>query len=234
MYDTTIELFKYNKLYTTIDKCPIKNFTIYGERHCGTKWIEKTIKYRFDLPYTSAYDHKHFFGCCDWKHLNTANTTLFIGVVRNIYSWIKGMRKIPYHLITDDVLSISPWESIRTPSRKCDSHWYTKNLYLDIFDMRYNKNYFLYYIMPYLVNNYIFIRYEDFIIHHDDILSIISDTYGLKKSNLKYTSGDSSKLILDKLPKNYLSIINEKNNWKQENTIGYNKVINYNDKYLLD
>jgi hypothetical protein len=175
------ELYKYNQFYSSIDNHKIKNFTIYGERHSGTKWLEQTIKYRFDLPITWEYDHKHFFGCCDWQNLNKAKNTLFIGIVRNIYSWIKGMNKIPYHLTSKDVLSISPWKSIGISTSRCDSHWYTKDLYNDIFDMRYCKNYFLYYLMPYLVDNYIFIRYEDFIIHHEEIISTISDVYYLKK-----------------------------------------------------
>jgi hypothetical protein len=214
------ELFKYNKFYSTIEQNCIKNFTIYGERHCGTKWVEKSISERFNIPVTWEYDFKHFFGCCPWEKLNTANNTLFIGVVRNIYSWIRGMHRIPYHLESNNVLKIKPWKNI---DGFCESHWYTKDLYKDIFDMRHNKNLFLYYYVPYLVNNFIFIRYEDLIIHHEKIMSTISDFYKLKQYSKK-SHADQSKLYLEKLPKYYLEIINKNNNWNHENIIGYKKI----------
>jgi hypothetical protein len=219
-----LQVSGYNKIYSTTNNYSIKNFTIYGERHCGTKWISQTMQLRFNLTYINDYGHKHFFGCCDWKVLNQAHNTLFIAVVRNIYAWIKGMIKIPYHLPSKNILDIKPWQSIGNNDISfCDSHWYTKEFYSDIFDMRYNKNLFLHQYMPYLVDNFVFIRYEDFISHHEDIIEAISDIYHLKQTFRK-TAGDLSKLSLQKLPQNYLEIINTKNNWNQEHILGYKKV----------
>lgn len=222
-----LELFNYNKFYSTVDHYEIKNFAIYGERHSGTNWLEQSIKSIFDIPITTEYDHKHFFGCCDWKILNKAHNTLFIGITRNIYGWIGGMHKIPYHLSSKDILSIKPWQSEKNSTSYmmfCDSHWYTKKLYNDIFDMRHNKIEFLYLYMPYLVDNYIFIRYEDLIKHSDTIIKNINTIYNLKIINNYSLIPNTRKLNLKKLPNNYLNIINDDTIWTTENLIGYQKI----------
>ena len=222
----TIELFNYNKFYNTIDNYPIHNFTIYGERHSGTNWLEQLISQSFDIPITWNYDHKHFFGCCKWDILNNANNTLFIGIVRNIYSWIGAMHKVPYHLEQKDILNIKPWRStqyISAYNSFCDSHWYTKEKYIDIFDMRFHKLEFLYLYMPYLVNNYIFIRYEDLIEYTTNIMNIISYLYRLKIKQTKYRS-DKSKINIYKLSDIYMNTIQNNTKWTMENMIGYQQI----------
>jgi hypothetical protein len=232
----TVELFKYNKFYTTINNSSIKNFTIYGERHSGTKWLEKLISRSFDIPVTWKYEHKHFFGCCDWEKLNIAKNTLFIGIVRNIYNWIGGMRKMPYHLSSKNVIDIRPWQSnigITPHGSFCDSHWYTKKKYADIFDMRSDKVEFLYLYMPYLVDNYIFIRYEDLIENTKDILQLISILYKLNIHKNKYQIGDKSKIPLYKLSEYYFKSINDRTKWKTENMIGYSKILQPQENYRV-
>lgn len=231
----TIELFKYNKFYNTVDNNVIKNFTIYGERHSGTNWLEKLIKNTFSLPVTWNYDHKHFFGCCSWNKLNTAHNTLFIGIVRNIYNWIGGMKKIPYHLSSNNLLDIKPWESAKALLHHsyCDSHWYTKEKYNDIFDMRDNKIKFLYIYMPYLVNNYVFIRYEDLIEYNNEIIYLISNIYNLKIKNEKLIPSDQSKIELYKLSDAYYEKINLNSVWKTENMIGYKQITNLDKDYRM-
>ena len=229
-----IELFKYNKFYSTIENYSIKNFTIYGERHSGTNWLEKLITHNLDIPITWAYDHKHFFGCCEWHRLNKAHNTLFIGIVRNIYNWIGGMKKIPYHLESSDILNIRPWQSKKGISHTnsfCDSHWYTKEKYNDIFDMRYHKLQFLHFYMPYLVDNYIFIRYEDLIEQTEYILNTISNIYNLKIHTINSINSDKSKIKLYRLSQNYIDDINKNTKWLMENTIGYQEITDYNKNY---
>lgn len=230
----TVELFKYNKFYNTVDNNVIKNFTIYGERHSGTNWTEKLINKTFHIPITWDYDHKHFFGCCSWNKLNRANNTLFIGIVRNIYNWIGGMKKIPYHLASNALLDIKPWQSTKglLPHHSyCDSHWYTKEKYKDIFDMRHHKIQFIYLYMPYLVNNYIFIRYEDLIKYTYEIMYLISDIYNLKFFSNKYLSSDKTKLTLYNLSHNYCQTINSSTIWTTENMIGYKKIDDLDKNY---
>ena len=229
------EIFRYNKFYSTTSNNIIKNFTIYGERHSGTNWLAKIIRQSFHLNLIWKYDYKHFFGCCHWNKLNGANDTLFIGIVRNIYGWIEGMHRIPYHLPKKDILSIKPWCSKSYISERdsfCDSHWYTKEKYTDIFDMRSNKIEFLYLYMPYLVDNYVFIRYEDLIKHTDQIIDTISENYKLPIIKKEYKA-NSKKLHLNNLPKHYFSKINFDTKWKTENMIGYKKINHYSDNYFL-
>lgn len=229
-----IELFEYNKFYSTTENYSIKNFTIYGERHSGTNWLERLINRSFRLPITWEYDYKHFFGCCDWAKLNEANNTLFIGIVRNIYNWIGAMEKIPYHLPSKNVIDISPWISNRHISGHgtfCDSHWYTKEKYKDIFHMRHHKIEFMYIYMPFLVNNYVFIRYEDLIEHTEYIITIISNLYNLNLYSNKYTNSDKSKLNLYRLSNNYFHRINNNTIWQTENMIGYKQINELGDNY---
>lgn len=236
MCDTTIELFKYNKLYTTIDKYPIKDFTIYGERHSGTNWLESSISRSFNIPITWKYGHKHFFGFTDWRTLNSAHNTLFIGIVRNIYSWINGMVKIPYHLESSNVLDIKPWKSIKPRLKIHDKNWYTKDFYTDIFDMRKHKMEFLYDFMPHLVDNYIFIRYEDYIRHHDVILTTIKEIYGFDSISKKTPTPDKTKLSIGTMRRHdYMHRINNSFIWDYvENRVGYRKINNITDQnYLL-
>jgi hypothetical protein len=231
-----IELFKYNKFYSSINTKPdITQYTIYGERHSGTNWLAKIIKKNFDLPLTWKYDHKHFFGCCDWSTINNANNILFIGIVRNIYGWIKGMYRIPYHLESKHILNINPWKStIGNNIQLCDSHWYTKELYDDIFDMRYHKLYFLNYIMPYLATNFILLRYEDLILHYEDIINQIEHTYNLnRKYPTNNTYPDFSKINLQSLPDGYIETINQRTRWDMENHTGYSKINSIENDYCL-
>lgn len=227
-------LHKFNRFYTTSDNHPIYNFTIYGERHSGTNWLKEIISNTFNIPITSEYGHKHFFGCCEWNQLNNAHNTLFIGIVRNIYNWTTGMIKIPYHLPHSDIFSISPWQSYyQDKSIYCDSHWYDHCQYKNIFDMRHHKIQFLYLYMPYLVDNYIFLRYEDLIKDYTLIINYISYVYNLS-INYKYKQfRDTSKLKIYDLKYNRLEIINNNTNWNTENTIGYIQLNSLDDKKYM-
>lgn len=214
---------KYNQFFRLTNNSPITNFTIYGERHSGTKWLEKSISETFHLPITWQYDHKHFFGCCDWNILKSAKNTLFIGIVRNIYSWINGMIKIPYHLESNKVLTISPWRSIKPKKYICDSNWWDKTLYTDIFDMRCHKIEFLYCVMPLLVDNFVFIRYEDLILYYDDIISNIQRIYNIEQYNY-HKFIDKTKLQLPPINSKLIRTINRRTFWQIENLVGYNIV----------
>lgn len=228
------QLNEFNQFYSTSNKYPIYNFTIYGERHSGTNWLEKTITNTFDIPVTWQYDHKHFFGCCDWNKLNNAHNTLFIGIVRNIYNWTKGMMKMPYHLEHSKIFNISPWISYLNKKQiYCDSHWYDHTKYNDIFDMRHHKIQFLYLYMPYLVDNYIFLRYEDLIKNYTLVINYISYAFNLP-INYRYSSArDTSKLYINDLTNDRLETINSRANWNTENMIGYTQLNSLDDTIYM-
>jgi hypothetical protein len=227
-------LHEFNKFYTTSDHYQIHKFTIYGERHSGTNWLEKIITNTFDVPISWEYDHKHFFGCCDWNKLGTAHNTLFIGIVRNIYNWTKGMIKTPYHLERKDIFSINPWVSyVNGKELFCDSHWYDHIKYTDIFDMRHHKIEFLYLYMPYLVDNYVFVRYEDLIKDYTLIINYISYIFNLPINYRYVSTRDTSKLRINDLTDARLKVINNHTNWNTENMIGYTKLNTLDDTIYM-
>jgi hypothetical protein len=145
----------------------LTNFTIYGERHCGTKLLQDLIIRNFKMPITWDYGFKHWFGFCDKSVLEKADNTLFIGIVRSPYDWIMAMKKTPYHLkiskqqpIQD--LLFKEWCSFDDDNNQeiiHDRNYITGNRYKNIFEMRSCKlNYLINYMdsNPLMIcNNYI-------------------------------------------------------------------------------
>lgn len=92
----------------------IKNFTIFGERNSGTKYIKSVLKDNLKIPFTEKYGPKHWY----IKNLyprgennitsdnesvasifsKEANETLFIFIIRNPFDWARSMYKNPYHI----------------------------------------------------------------------------------------------------------------------------------------
>ncbi len=66
----------------------IFDYTIYGERHSGTNFLESCIKQQFGLDITYFYGFKHFFGWTKPEILTyKARHTLFLGITRHPYDW---------------------------------------------------------------------------------------------------------------------------------------------------
>lgn len=164
----------------------IRNFTIYGERHSGTNFLEQTIKSCFDLPITWDFGWKHFFGFTPIDKLYKAKNTLFIGIVRNPYDWIKAMFIIPHHIPKENRANIEHftrniWYSVDSAKNEIiqDRNYTTLEKYNNIFDMRKHKLKFLHDTMPRVVSNYLLINYEDLIKNLSNYLDIIHYRYGL-------------------------------------------------------
>lgn len=212
-------------LYINNKNYNITNFTIYGERHCGTKLLHDLINRNFQLPLTWKYGFKHWYGFCDNSILEQADNTLFIGIVRNPYDWIMAMKKIPYHLKINKYRSMEDllfkeWCSFDDEDKEIihDRNYITGNRYKNIFDMRSHKLNYLINYMPFLVNKYILIRYEDLILDMDNFILTISKFYRLHRYEKylprSYNNGYA-------IPKNILSIINDNLDWSVENKLGY-------------
>jgi hypothetical protein len=170
----------------------IKNFSIYGERHSGTNFLESTIRDKFNLPITWDFGWKHFFGFTPIDKLYHAKNTLFIGIVRNPYDWIKSMFIIPHNLPRENKANIEHftrniWYSIDYNDNEImqDRDYTTNNRYDNIFCMRSSKLKFLYNTMPRIVSNYLLIRFEDLITDLDTHLTIIKDKYHLSLSDIE-------------------------------------------------
>lgn len=211
----------------SLNNSAIKNFTIYGERHSGTKWIEEVISRRFDLPVTYEYGWKHFFGFCDFAKLNKAKNTLFICVVRNIYHWFLAMQKEPHHLpMSSNIADIIPWKSIVNDKEILeDRNWIDGIQYKNIFEMREYKILFQYFCLHFLVDNYVFIRYEDFINHNNSILDTISEKFNMPAAPYEPYINKNKLQINKKLIAKHIPTINDSVCWGIENHIGYHKNI---------
>jgi hypothetical protein len=167
----------------------IKNFTILGERHCGTKFLQEFISKTFNLDITYDYGFKHFFGFNNSKIVSAYNT-LFIGIVRNPYDWIMAMKKIPHHIPSENQASIQrlisrEWYSIDLNGQEIitDRNYLDGQRYKNIFDMRYHKTQYLINTMPVICKNYIFIRYEDLLSKNSLIKNLISRKFYLRCSD---------------------------------------------------
>jgi hypothetical protein len=207
----------------------IHKFTIYGERHSGTNWLEEIITKKFDLPITWEYGHKHFFGFESFTRLvTTTHNTLFIGIVRNIYDWIQAMQKMPYHIRYSkskehivNVQNIISYKNNKIINQ--DKNIYNLNIYNNIFELRSVKLHYLYYHMPLLVDNYILIRYEDLLINNHKIIEIISKIFKLK-TNINYNIiCDKSKLKGYNINHDVFESINNNTRWDIESLYCYKK-----------
>lgn len=191
----------------------IKKFTILGERCSGTNFLENAIRRNFDIDITWDYGWKHFFGFNDYKN---SDDVLFIGIVRNPYTWVDSLFRTPHHL--QDELRIRTnnllYDQHKFLTSECwsyrddnnsksineimeDRNIYTKGRYKNIFEMRKVKCHYLLNDMPKKVKNYILIRYEDLRDNYNNILNIIGRRFNLKKKHATY-----EKILTDKGIKN--------------------------------
>lgn len=144
----------------------IKKFTILGERCSGTNFLENAIRRNFDIDITWDYGWKHFFGFNDYKN---SDDVLFIGIVRNPYTWVDSLFRTPHHL--QDELRIRTnnllYDQHKFLTSECwsyrddndsksineiieDRNIYTKGRYKNIFEMRKVKCQYLLNDMPYI------------------------------------------------------------------------------------
>lgn len=173
----------------------INRFTILGERCSGTCFLEEAITTNFDLRITWAFGKKHFFGFSDY---HGADTTLFIGIVREPIKWANSLFQKQYHL--QDELRGSKQAFLNNPcwsyhdNKKHDGsnygkeilqdrHIYTKERYKNILELRNTKLHYLIYDVPKLVRHYILIRYEDLNYYYEEVLREINETFCLSPQN---------------------------------------------------
>jgi len=221
--------------------CEIKQYVLYGERHSGTKFLSNIFNKIFDLPLSSEYGHKHFFGFIPEDAISDAKTTLFVGIIRNPYDWIAAMNSLPHHTpshlipIYDHLLD--EWYSIGQYYRVFDKKTYsvdkktkeiiedknfeTKQRYYNIFEMRNKKMHYLINTIPLLAYNYILISYESLISNIELYINTVATSYKLQINNksirYSYINPAPQRILLPETEK----IITNNLNWKIENQMGY-------------
>jgi len=209
----------------------IFNFTIYGERHSGTNFLEKCIKQQFGLDLTYFYDFKHFFG---WRKPEAitykGRHTLFIGIVRNPYDWISAFYVSPHNVPSENRYSIhnfvtKEWYSVNLQLEEIlqDRNFTKKSnppRYKNIFELRNTKCLYLSHIMPAIANNYVLISYDTFLRNHKLYLNLIMDRFNLKKVGEPPEVEKKTPYGLDNKIK---EIIDNSLDWSLEESLGYFK-----------
>ena len=185
----------------------INKFAILGERCTGTNCLEEAMLKNFKIEYTAEYGNKHFYCYNDYKK-RESNDTLFIGIVRNPIYWLNSFSKELHHVSSVNKKSLQNFlfnefysvEKIKedenifygnklllnnklSHSKEVvnprDLNYLNGNKYKNIFELRKVKHHFLMKIMPYKVNNYILINYEDILYNFETTMKIIKDKFNL-------------------------------------------------------
>lgn len=216
----------------------IKRFQIYGERCSGTNLINALMSGNSmhhknkigsfpELKPTSHFGHKHWIGHNTKRIIEEGDDTLFIGIVRNPYDWIMSFRRQLYH-VPPELQNIrnflnNTWYSIENGKEVIwDRFWKTGDRFSSIFELREEKLKYLYFVMPKIAKNYIFITYEELCSDTDSFIGKVAEKTGLKSRphnlNIKLKTYNVPLGIVDK--------VNSSVNWTLENLVGYEKKLN--------
>jgi hypothetical protein len=206
----------------------IKNVTIYGERCSGTNYLEILLKTNFRIEITKKYGSKHFFGFHNEK-LKNSKETLFICITRDLVEWLNSLYRKPHHLgvhlrkniysfLNEEFYSYNDNESGSKDGKEImeDRNIYTKERYKNIFEMRHTKLKFMIEDLPTLVDNYIFIRYEDLINDFEGTMLSLKNKGLNVKENIEFPINNN----------NYKGRENEKFIKKENNLISLQRILN--------
>lgn len=196
------------------NKQPIKNFTIFGERHSGTNYLQKWIEKCFEIPVTWKFGWKHFWTNNN-KIIPNSENTLFIGIVRNPYDWMSAMYKNPYHIVLDKDTTFLKFLNHKIVST--GPHDTLLEEYDNIFTLREIKNQHLIQVMPKICDNYLLINYESFF-SIDMIFDEIASSFELPKYKFLSNNFIQSNYVLSPLE---LDTINKNLKWTTENLLNY-------------
>jgi|694.fasta_scaffold23626_11 hypothetical protein len=207
----------------------IERFQIYGERHSGTNFLEKTIKTVFNLPMTSFFGHKHWMGFAKPERIAYERHTLFLGIIRNPYDWLLALYDLPHHIPHHNRYNIEGFllnehysiDYNADTEILHDRNFMTleKRRYRNIFELRKTKLIYLNEILPELASNYVFVSYENFLADHNKIVNIISSRFNLTK----YNNAPAPKPIFHRgFPgENIKNIMTNNICWDIEKMVGY-------------
>lgn len=212
--------YQHRKPYNEIHK-----FTIIGERHSGTNWLERILTLRLSVPLTWEYGWKHFYNYSPSK-LASGENTLFVCITRNIYDWIGAFFKLPHHVDRSIAYDLDKFLLSEWKSQVEDNDYLTNKPYKNIFELRKCKLQFFNLFLPLIVDNMIVTRYEDLLVDPEQIVSFLSNEFHINKTNNKHDVLTQPHIKHPYyLSKNTLDIINQYADWDTENKFGYHKNI---------
>lgn len=202
-------------------KDTIKNYTIIGERHSGTNWLENILSSRLSCDLTWDCGSKHFINPNPNK-LAQSNNTLFVCITRNIYDWLGGFFRLPHHVDRSITSSLNDFLLKEWKCEIYDNDYLTNKPYKNIFELRKYKLQYIQIFLPCIVNNLVVTRYEDLCIDPETLVTFISETFSINKTHYKYYKGTLPKLKAPYLfSHNELDIINSNTDWETEKYFNY-------------
>lgn len=221
-----------NFIFYKENSCPILRYTIYGERHSGTKLMQSIMHYNTNVELTWQYGWKHWFGFANKNTIINDQNTLFLCLVRNPYDWIRSFFLDAHHVprenkSTIDKFMFNRWYSVKdyvldNTEILEDRNFLSGEKYKNIFDMRSHKIYYLRQVLTALSQNVMIIQYEKLITNTNDIIKLI-------KKRLEQTHNNSENIFYIKPAKQYpynpsiLDSITSNIDWNFEHTINYYK-----------
>ena len=163
----------------------IDSVFVLGERCSGTNYLVQLIRTNFNVDVLNTHElkydlRKHFFTTIEQEnnfYLKSPNT-LFICIVREPVGWMnslfrdgwflppkmKNKDKVHYrNFLNNQFYSIvySHMHGIPGTEIMADRHPDTNRRYRNVFEARYTKINYMRNKLPKIVNNYLFLRYED-------------------------------------------------------------------------
>jgi hypothetical protein len=214
----------YSPIAHHTNSCPIYNFTILGERHSGTNWLEKLIGIKCRLPITWEYGFKHWINLENLSLYQNSSNTLFICITRNIYDWIYSFYKEPHHIRLPLTKNLDNFMSLGWESDKKELNFVSNQSYKNIFELRKSKLEYYYHYMPFLVDNLLIIKYEDLRKDPLEVLNFIVSNY----KNINMSDGLPHNIAIKKLhylklkySEQQIGFINDHAYWKYENLYDY-------------
>jgi hypothetical protein len=132
----------------------IEKFCVFGERCSGTTYLEELLKHNFELQQTDEFGDKHLFKL---KGFDNSDTTLFIGIERELISWMDSFSKTPHQVrpyspLDYEQLFFQPITSTYEDITETDPN---------IMECRMRKSNLIRKVFPRRVKNFYFITYED-------------------------------------------------------------------------
>lgn len=204
----------------------IEKFVLYGERHCGTKFLQESLEC-YNVSHTGYFGGKHWMGFANPEKIQFTTHTMFICIIRDPYQWLAAFMNnahhVPKHNRKWTTFLTNEWYSINHNQTEIfhDRNFATNHRYKNIFEMRNTKNIYMFYDLPKLCKNYVFLTYENLLTNHIHIMNIIQNKFNLVQTKELPKPREP---IIRSLPSQHMQYINSQLDWHIENCLGYTKL----------
>jgi len=165
----------------------ISKFCVFGERCSGTTYLENLIESNFELEKTDEFGLKHLWNLTDFAD---SDTTLFVGIERELLEWLDSFAKTPHQ-----VVPYCPFDYDTLFFKPIRSFWKYKVVddYKNIIEMREIKSQMIRYLIPQLVENFIFTEYNELVADPIHFLETIQKKYNLTPKLQPFKNWDTYK-----------------------------------------